>query len=502
MPSSRKKQFPSEREIAGWLHDKPSDFWSVMRERNALDLFRRAARDIPAYRDFLKKEKIAPAKIKTFADFQNVPPVSKQNYLRAYPFSSLMWEGLDKKPHVFVSTSGSTGEPFYFPRSEQLEWEYSILADMFLEQSRIKGSTLVVVCFGMGVWIGGLFTYKAFEMAARRRGLPVSIITPGLGKQEIFNALKRLSPQFDETILVGYPPFIKDVIDEAPQYGVELKKINIRLLFAAEAFSERFRDHVAKRAFVKNPVLDTLNIYGTADIGAMAWETPTAILLRRAAMRKKALFKGIFPGTDKTPTLAQYNPLFMTFESPGGEILLTGDSAIPLIRYAIGDRGGTTSAADAFAIAQQNGIDIRKEAKHAGVRKISELPFVHVYERSDFSVVLSGANIYPEEIREVLQEKPLESDFTSKFTMTIRNDRKFSEYLEINLELKAGIRAADKIKKRAQELIVKNLLRRNSEYDAIHRGGVPHVFPEIVLWPHEDPLYFKPGIKQKWVKKN
>jgi phenylacetate-CoA ligase len=59
----------------------------------------------------------------------------------------------------------------------------------------------VIVGFGMGVWIGGLITYKAFEIAAKRLGHPVSIITPGINKQEIFHALRELAPQFKETII-------------------------------------------------------------------------------------------------------------------------------------------------------------------------------------------------------------------------------------------------------------------------------------------------------------
>src|SRR3989338_1332142 len=194
------------------ISEKKDDFWSHERERRPLELFRLASRRVPAYKDFLRRNKIAPEKIKTFKDFQFVPPVSKKNYLREYPIEKLCWDGSLKKPLVWTSTSGSTGEPFYFPRGERLDWQASLMHEAFLNNSSLgaEGPTLVIIGFGMGVWIGGLITYEAFEMASRASGHEISILTTGINKAEIMKALKKLSPRFKQTILVGYPPFIKD----------------------------------------------------------------------------------------------------------------------------------------------------------------------------------------------------------------------------------------------------------------------------------------------------
>ena len=374
-------------EILRLIRTKSSDFWSRERERRPLTLFHSAAERVPAYKDFLKKHKIRHEKIRTFKDFQLVPPVSKKNYLRQYPLEKLCWDGTLKKPLVFTSTSGSTGEPFYFPRGERLDWEYSILAEMFLGNSsyKSKGPKLVIVGLGMGAWIGGLITYKAFEIGSLRRKHEVSIITPGINKFEILHALKKLSPHYAETILIGYPPFVKDMLDEAVDEGIDLKKLNMRLLSAAEAYTEKFRDYIIKKASVKNIYLDVLNIYGTADIGAMAWETPTSILIRRLAVKDEKIFNEIFSPIQKTPTLAQYNPLFITFESVENEILLTGNNTIPLVRYAVGDHGGAFSYSDAVSKLSKHEIELKKEAKKNRIsHAIYELPFVYVYERHYF----------------------------------------------------------------------------------------------------------------------
>ncbi len=495
----------NDRSIEGVLDKvrrEKAAFWDKTREHRALDLFHRAAHGVPAYKDFLKKHKIASGKIKTFKDFQLVPPVDRKNYLRQYPPDKLVWGGTLGNGIVWTSTSGSTGAPFYFPRTEQLDEQYSVLAEMFLKNSSrgSEKSTLVIVGFGMGVWIGGVLTYKAFEIASHRMKHVVSVITPGINKGEIFHALRSLAPRFGQTVLIGYPPFVKDVLEEAIAEGIDLKKLHMRLLFAAEAFTEPFRDYLAKETGIKNIYRDTLNIYGTADLGAMAFETPTSILVRRLTLANPHLFKTFFSNIAKTPTVAQYNPLFATFEAPDGEIMLTGDNALPLVRYALGDNGGVFSMIEARENMALHDISIEKELRHVNA-PLTEMPFVYVYERSDFSAKLYGAIIYPEHVREGLAHKSLRPFVTGKFTMITKFNKKQDEYLEIDVETKRNIKMSKALEKRVQHHIVESLIKRNAEYRNNH-NAIPHkVTPVVVLWGYETPTYFKPGIKQKWVLK-
>lgn len=467
-----------------------------------LEIFHRAVREVPAYRDFLKKEKIDPVTIRTGTDLRRVPTVSKSNYLRKYPFEKLCWNGALNGQLVFTSTSGSTGEPFYFPRSAELDRESSIAHELFIRNSSCKATepTLVLVCFGMGVWIGGLLTYKAFEIAAARGKYPFSILTPGINKEEIFKALRSLAPHYKQVILAGYPPFIKDILDEAPGRGIRLRDRHVRILFAAEAFSETFRDYVAASAGIKNVCRDTLNVYGTADIGTMAYETPGSILIRRLAMKRKPLFKKLFGAINKTPTLCQYDPLFVNFESVDGEIYITGDNTIPLVRYAIGDHGGVRSFADIEAIMRREGIDLRREAAKAKI-PLYELPFVYVYERKDLSTTIYGLQIYPETIKEVLLRKPLSSFLTGRFTLITRFDKQLNQFLEINIELKKDFRLIPHYHDVVLKKIVAALLEKNSEYRELSKHLGKRALPNLVFWPNGHPDHFQPGTKQQWVKK-
>lgn len=481
-------------DVLGMIRSERSTAWSRIQERTTLDLFHNAARRVPAYKDFLKKARVRAASVETAADLAQIPSTDKQNYLRQYPMSALCWDGELQSPFVFSATSGSTGKPFYFPHGPDLDFQYSILADLYLENGQKDVPTLVLITFGMGVWIGGVFTFQAFELASRR-GKNISILTPGINKAEILHALRDLAPNFGQTIVIGYPPFVKDVLDDAQIEGVDLSKLNLRLMFAAEGFSERFRDHIVAAAGVRSPYLDTLNIYGTADIGAMAYETPTSILMRRLAIADGKRFERLFGTIEKTPTLAQYNPLFTSFETEKGGILLTGNNAMPLIRYAVGDMGGTTS----FAAARKIFGDTFDRAARKEKIPVYELPLVYVYERSDFSTKLYGAIIYPEHVREALQDEAALAHVTGKFTMQTLTDDRHDQYLEVNVELREHAKSSSALLADLSDRIVAALLSHNSEYRNNHASMGDKVRPKLVLWPHEDPKYFKPTVKQKWV---
>jgi len=486
------------------IRTKKADFWERQREKTALSLFHRAAVRVPAYKDFLKKNKVNPNKIKNFKDFQLVPPVDKKNYLRKYPLEKLVWDGSLNKAIVFTSTSGSTGNSLYFPRGEELDINTSIPHELFLENSShgIKGPTLIIIGFGMGVWIGGLITYKAFEIMSRREKYNLSILTTGINKAEIFRALENLSPNYEQTILCGYPPFIKDILDEGVERGINFKKYNIRLLFAAELFTEKFREYVAEKAGVRNLCLDTINIYGTAELGANAFETPLSILVRRFAIKNNELFKAIFPSVLKTPTLAQYNPFSVTYEAHDGELFLTGNNTIPFIRYAVGDHGGIFEYSDIVSLLKQHGISLLYEAKKAGIEKrLYQLPFVYVYERKDFSTTLYGLQIYPETIKDVLLEDPVHKSVTGKFTMQTKFDRRHNQYLELNIELKKDKKADKKLKKDILMRIITHLRISNSEYRELSDFLKKRAHPKLIFWPNGHRLHFHQGTKQKWVKK-
>ncbi len=485
------------------LASKNSKFWDTRRKIDSLRLFRLASKNVLAYQKFLKRHKIDSTQIKDCKDFAKIPAISKKNYLRYYPYPELFWSGETAKNATYTSTSGSTGESFYFPRESTLDWQSSIIHENFINGFSKKGeSVLVVVTFGMGVWIGGLMTYRAFEYVRDRSNRKISIITPGINKSEIFTTLQKLSPMFDHTIICGYPPFVKDVIDEAETLKINTKKLNLKFSFAAESFTESYRDFLKEKVDLKNKYLETISIYGSADIGAMASETPLSILVRELAIKDKKFFESIFGQINKTPTLAQFNPSFINFEEVEGELLLTGNSTIPLIRYALGDNGGVFTYDQIVAKAKNFNIDLDNLVKKLGLKDtVSELPFVYVYERKDLSTTLYGLNVFPEFIKEALLQPELHKYCTGKMAMCTKFNKKQDQFLEINVELKKNVTSNQNLAKKIQKVVLSHLLKRSSEYRELYKFIKNRALPKIVLWSAENPKYFRPGIKQKWVIK-
>jgi phenylacetate-CoA ligase len=492
---------PSPRSVTG------ATAASVARARSGftLSLFRAMAARVPAYRDFLRKHRIAADRVRTVADLEWVPPTSKKDYLRKYPLEALCWDGkLADKRAIYTSTSGSTGEPFYFPRDASLDLRSSILFELFLRSTSPRGrvpSTLFIVSYGMGVWIGGLISFQSCRLLAER-GYPVSVITPGSNKQEVFKALARLAPMYEQVMLGGYPPFVKDVLDEAPRHGFDPAKTPLKVLGAAEGFSETFRDYILKKAGATRPAFDTASIYGTADVGTMAIETPVAISLRRQAVRDPELYAALFRETTRLPTLAQFHPAITDFHEMDGELLVSGGSALPLIRYALGDRGGVLGYDEALKKAAEASPEAAAAVRKETGKSALPLPFVYVYERSDFSTKLYGAIIYAEHVRAALQVGPLAPYVTGKFSMATTRDERQDEYLEVDVELKAGVKESEKLRRQVRDAVDAGLKRQNAEYHYLADSLHGRVTPRIVLWPHEHPEHFRPGAKQRWVKKN
>jgi phenylacetate-CoA ligase len=237
-------------ELVDLYSKMPEDYWVDEGSNRALKLFHEMSNRVPAYKKFLKKHHIDPKNIKDSADFKKLPTLDKENYLRQYSLQDLSWDGnFPGGQHVISATSGSTGLPFYFPRSKEQDLQYAAVAEAYLRTNFDidKKSTLYIIGFPMGVWIGGVFTYQALQYIAERGNYDMSIITPGIHKEEIIKAIKNLGSHFDQIIIGSYGPFLKDVLDDGVEAGLDWKKHTIKCIFSAEGFSEEFREFVGQK---------------------------------------------------------------------------------------------------------------------------------------------------------------------------------------------------------------------------------------------------------------
>lgn len=467
--------------------DPPENSGTADTER-ILELFRHTAATVPAYQRFLDEHGIEPGSVTTMADFQRLPLVDKAGYYQRHDLADLCRDGTLAGCDMLAVSSGSSGQPTVWPRSLEDELHVArrfeqVLVDGFGADRR---STLAVVCFPLGTWVGGLFTTACVRHLAAK-GFPITVVAPGNNKAEILRVLPALAPSFDQVVLLGYPPFVKDVVDTGVAEGIDWPAFSIKLVLAGEVFSEQWRDLVGTRAGIADPVRDTASLYGTADAGVLGNETPISVSIRRFLAERPELAREVF-GDARLPTLVQYEPDSRYFEVHDGTLVFTADGGIPLIRYHIADDGGVLPYADLVDLCTSHGFVPPADPG-------PEFPFVYVFGRSLFTVSFFGANIYPENVTASLEQPGISDSVTGKFVIEAFEDADQDRRLRITVETAPGATADAAA---VAESIRAQLLRLNSEF--AHYVPAERQLPDVVLKSAGDPEYFPVGVKHRYTR--
>lgn len=484
------------------LNNTTEKKWQSLGQTKALNLFHQAAQHIPAYKKFLKTHQIDHLKIKTAKDFRQVPPTDKPSYFLKYPLEEFSWYGKLANANTISFSSGSTGKPYFWPRTTYQDYEGAfafehLLTSLFHIE---KKSTLLVNCFSMGNYVAGVYVYTSTHALAQK-GYPLTIVSPGINYQDTFNILKKIIHKYDQIILCGYPPFIRDLIELGLEYEINWSKHSIKFFFASEFFSENWRDNTLEQAGVSRPLSNSTNIYGTADSAIFAFETPISILIRKLAQANSNLHKSLF-GSQTTPTFVQYNPLLTFFEQIDSEIAITSNSGLPLIRYNLKDQGGIISNQTLIQTLKSHNINLNQQlSKNNLLEAPSQLPHLYITNRSDGAVSFYAILIYPEYIRTGLETKELLGNISGKFTLRSGHNQANQPTLEIHVELRAGITPSLKLTTLIKKSVVAGLKARSAEYSFLEKSIKEKALPVIILHQKGSSEYFKIGIKQKWTIK-
>ncbi|PKD38682.1 phenylacetate--CoA ligase [Methylomonas sp. Kb3] len=468
-------------------------------QQKMLALFQRCAAEVPAYRQFLQAQQIDPGQINTYADFQKLPLISKANYMQAYPLPARCFGGsLIGVDRVAVS-SGSTGVPTFWPRSAAYELDVAVRFEQVFKDSfqADKRSTLAVVCFALGNWVGGLFTTSCCWHLAQK-GYPLLVATPGNNKAEIFRVVRELAPHFEQTVLLGYPPFVKDVIDAGAAEGINWAQFKPKLVFAGEVFSEEWRSLLSERIGSQSVCFDSASLYGTADGGVLGNETPLSIAIRRWLAQRPEAARALF-GESRLPTLVQYDPYSRFFEVHEGTLVVSGENSVPLLRYHIADKGGVLSYEQLWDFLRQHGVQSVEDLGLASSFQARNLPFVYVFGRADFTVSYYGANIYPENVTVGLEQPEIMAWVTGKFVLQTQENAEGDKYLQIAVELLPGVAPEPAMAPTIAASIRAQLLRLNSEF--AHYTPAEKQLPMISLHNFADADYFPVGVKHRYTRR-
>jgi phenylacetate-CoA ligase len=471
----------------------------------ALALFREVAATVPAYRAFLTEHGIQPGRIRTPGDFGRLPLATKQTYLYCHPLAQLCRGGKLESCDFVAVSSGSTGKPTFWPRfvSDELPVAVrfeQVFHDGFQADQR---RTLAVVCFALGTWVGGMFT-AACCRSLSAKGYPITVVTPGSNRDEIWRVVRELAPQFEQTVLLGYPPFLKDVIDGGIAQGLDWRPLRVKLVMAGEVFSEEWRALVGERLGSTDWCYDSASLYGTADAGVLGNETPLSICIRRFLGANPEAARQLF-GESRLPTLVQYDPFVRYFETVpdadgrGQTLLFTGDNGVPLVRYHIADNGGLVPYERMIHVLAEWKFDPIKELGGHGWRGVHRLPFVFVFGRANFAVSYFGANVYPENVSVGLEQPGVREFVTGKFVLQAREGLDAAPHLAIAVELAPGVTGDEGKGATIARSIQAHLERLNSEFK--NYAPAEYRTPRVTLHPTGDPEWFPPGVKHRYTRR-
>lgn len=481
--------------LKNWFSDKQfytksilSDGKSLRKnsEQKALALFQRAAVEVPAYKDFLKKNKIVVSSIKTAADLKNIPLTTKENYIQEYDIEKRCFGGTIANSLMISTSSGTTGKPHLWPRDLQTEVDGAYLHEYILttyfDISHKK--TLLINGFAMGNWIAGTFTLACCNLLALK-GYPLVIMTPGYSLEGVMETVTAVTGKFEQIIITGHTPFLKEVA-EALNGEKKMENEKIYFLGTGQAITENWRNYV-KKLLHNDEHNAIINLYGSADAALMGFETLESIHIRRSVMSNDKIIKKLFD-EERLPSLYNYDPHMIYFETANKELVVTKYSSCPLIRYNLYDEGGIIWPEQIRVILNKNSDNIRLS---------NSLPFVFLFGRDKFLVKLYGANIYSEHIQTAFTHTDVQPYITGRYTTAIEEDKNNNQVLVCKLELNKGTAATKMLEELLKQTFITEIKKLNSEYHYILENMGERVHPQIRLYENGDPTLFPSGKVKK-----
>jgi phenylacetate-CoA ligase len=497
MTASPRQQF------LAWLEDQSffdsiviSDEAALMRqaEEKVLTLFHQAAANVPAYNAFLKKSGVYPADIRTMDDFRQLPLTDKENYIDAYDLASRSWFGKLSLSHFVAVSSGTTGQPHLWPRTLQTELEGARQHEFFLQEffEVNQRKTLVIDGFYMGNSMAGTFTLACLQLL-QLKGLPFTITTPGPSDKDILTFIHALHREFDQTIIFGYPPLLKEVVHQVCQHQDVIDVTKLRLVCAGQAFTENWRDYLLNKlgGMVNKPPI--MSVYGSSDAGLMGFETLLSIQIRRSLAKQDDITQYFF-GDERLPSLYVYDPRTIFFESPAGELCFTINNGAQFIKYNINDRGDVIPFQQMISLMRQHLPDSQDWVSN----NCGAFPFVYVFGRDRFMAKVCGVPIYSEYVQQALNHASLAPYVTGNFVLENVEDDDHNILLVCRVELEQGIQAEAELQKAMSEIFIQEFITLSPLYKNILGIMGEKAKPHIILYDYQDSQYFDPDGSKKF----
>ncbi|SFA76406.1 phenylacetate-CoA ligase [Collimonas sp. OK607] len=237
-------------------------------------------------------------------------PVTRKSDLHDLQAQEPPFGGLTTTPHRQLRRLYVSPGPIFDPEGYSQDWW------RFARPMRalgLRAGHLIQNCFAYH------FTPAAFMVEGAAGKLGCAVIPAGIGQTELqVQAMAALRPD----AYVGTPSFLKIIIEKAREMGADIGSLQ-RALLSAEALPPSLRQW-----FHDNGVPNVLQLYASADIGNIAYESLSNGQLNPGMILDEDLILEIVrPGTGDPVAAGEV-----------GEVVLTSfNPDYPLIRFATGD---------------------------------------------------------------------------------------------------------------------------------------------------------------------
>jgi phenylacetate-CoA ligase len=339
-----------------YLESAPPEALVAEGEQQLLAAFRRAAAEVPAYRQLLRDEGVQADQIDSVEAFlSRVPVIDKDWAFGKHRLRDLCAGGDIEGVSRVYSSSGYSGTFSFGMDTVEEPREAAVGLEFLLDRAfaALERRTFLINCLSMGVTV---YT----------RTLPVAETSV---RSDVVRALIReLADDFEQFILIGEHLFLKKVLEEGREGGVPWKDLTVHVVMGGEFIAENTRAYFAHVLGIDFDDPDAGRIFlnmGLSELGISIFRDEDNLgRIRRAAQTDPALHAALFgEETGVCPEILQYDPRHYYVEShdvDGGEprivvSVLDPRRKLPLLRYNTKDSGSLLGYDDLVAVLNAHG---------------------------------------------------------------------------------------------------------------------------------------------------
>ena len=447
--------------------------------------FHKASRHVPAYAQHLATHDYPatlPSGMALAQALATLPEMDKASYIKRYSITERSLGGsLPRRGVVVDESSGSSGVPTSWVRGpdERLATRQLLQMGFSRTSSELTKQPFVLNCFSLGAWATGMNVSASLTEITMIKSI-------GPDRDKVIQTMSEFGPHYTY-VITGYPPFLKALFEDD---RLDWSGFDVVTAFGGEGISENMRGIIAEQAHA------VYGSYGASDLEInIAIETDFSIALRQAIAVNPELSARLTRQREYgvLPMVFQFNPFDYLMETnERGELLVTitrGTNINPRIRYNIHDRGHVLRYKELDAVLAEVGLtDLRKV-------RLTDLPLLFLYGRSDMSVDYNGAVVAPDSVRDVVFADPALADAVENHRLISYEDSSGDRQLHLAFQLVQGSAGLDEAGVGAQ---VFGLLRAaNGDFSNAIRTAPEGTLPSLAVYPFRTGPFAEDGRKLK-----